>query len=575
MNILKNFSIKMMLVLLLFPAVIPAVSAVTAWERVPPPPAFDLVTVTAPASAPGKIFAASRRQVFEKFPGRNWNTLWHLHGSVEIRKILTFPQLPDNLFLLTTDGLYRGNSTESKRLTRIFRGTRTKDKLILSFSVLPADPDHWFLGTENGLWESDDAGATWYSFSQFYGESIGLVYFTDDHLFAAARNRLYLSRDLEHFEPVFSLVSGDHREFLELEESENLLTKDEPAAFLQSDLIELLPSESSRTHLWLATRKGVFFSMDGGNRWTRLPTTGLTSLDIQHIIFAPVSGKLIAAARRGVFYFDPQANHWQELFRGMDSTEVRGLAVITTPEEKIIAVTDAGLRDIILNPVLNPGESGASEVMIPSRENWKLFESLIRLEPSAREIHRAVIRFSNLSPGKIKRWHAESRAASLLPNFSFGRDTGRSNNVDIDRGSTNEPDSFILGPEDIDRGWDLDVSWDLGDLIWSSNQTSIDSRDKLTTELRHDFLSEATRLYFERRRTQIETVFTPPTDETDHYNRMIRLEELTALLDAMTGGYFIKKLEAVYREHPEFDRLWNSFNTNRHENGTKEHENPA
>src|SRR3989338_3761373 len=106
MNILKNFSIKMLFALLLFPAALPAVSAVAAWERVPPPPAFDLVTVAAQASAPGKIFAASRRQVFEKSPGRNLNTLYHLHGSCEIRQIRTFPQLPDDLFILTTDGLY-------------------------------------------------------------------------------------------------------------------------------------------------------------------------------------------------------------------------------------------------------------------------------------------------------------------------------------------------------------------------------------------------------------------------------------------------------------------------------------
>jgi len=57
---------------------------------------------------------------------------------------------------------------------------------------------------------------------------------------------------------------------------------------------------------------------------------------------------------------------------------------------------------------------------------------------------------------------------------------------------------------------DVGASWHLSDFIWSSNQTSIDSREKLMVELRNDLAAEANRIYFERRRLQMESMFNPP-----------------------------------------------------------------
>ena len=75
-------------------------------------------------------------------------------------------------------------------------------------------------------------------------------------------------------------------------------------------------------------------------------------------------------------------------------------------------------------------------------------------------------------------------------------------------------------------------------------------------ELRHDLVSEATRLYHERRRFQMEIFFTPAPSPMEHGLRIVRLEELTALLDGMTGGWLSTALEALYREHPALFRLW-------------------
>jgi NifB/MoaA-like Fe-S oxidoreductase len=137
-----------------------------------------------------------------------------------------------------------------------------------------------------------------------------------------------------------------------------------------------------------------------------------------------------------------------------------------------------------------------------------------------------------------------------LPTFSFGKNLDRNTSVSTYSGK------FITGPEDVSKGWDAGVDWDLGNVIYSSDQTSIDSREKLMVELRNDLLSEATRIYYERRRLQIDLVFMPPVSEQEHLENLLRVDELTALLDGMTNGFFSKRLERIYEERPALNRLW-------------------
>ncbi|MBI3314116.1 MAG: hypothetical protein HYZ83_07770, partial [Candidatus Omnitrophica bacterium] len=409
---------------------------------------------------------------------------------------------------------------------------------------------HLFLATEGGLFESDDHGKNWFRMENFSKrEPVVLVRVFDERLFAATRRRLYLSRDLNHFQPVFSLLSGGDEEFLEIEDEFSGEEGEITASV--SDFRELLASGGNHL-LWLATRKGVFENRKGENTWRPLSLSGLQSSDISFLTYSEKSGTLFAGSPSGVYEYIPHQKRWKEIFQGLARREVKALTLIPGENEILAVVTPEGL----MRYQILPEEIPPATVWIPSPDRTALFSRLIRLEPPPVKIYKAVMRFANLKNGKIKRWHSASRLAALLPTFSFGKDFSENNNVDIDRGSTSEADKFIFGPSDTDRGWDMDVSWDLGDFIWSSNQTSIDGREKLMVELRHDFLSEATRIYYERRRLQMEMIFLPPPTEQEHFSQLLRLEELTALLDSMTDGWMSQELEKIYEGHPEFSRLW-------------------
>jgi hypothetical protein len=93
-----------------------------------------------------------------------------------------------------------------------------------------------------------------------------------------------------------------------------------------------------------------------------------------------------------------------------------------------------------------------------------------------------------------------------------------------------------------DDGWSVSLTWELGDIVWNNDQTSIDSRSRLVVQLRDDVLNEVTRLYFERRRLQVEVLLSEQQDIADKIENELRLQELTASIDAITGSYMSKRL---------------------------------
>ena len=321
----------------------------------------------------------------------------------------------------------------------------------------------------------------------------------------------------------------------------------EPLLLYDLRIRDLIASKRDPQELFLATKNGVFKSCDGGNRWEPLSRSGLQSASVFQLAYSAKENLLYAATPKGVYAYDPRAGRWTGLFQGLARDRAQSIAVLN--EEKLVAITDEGFVQYPLESLAPESTPGIS-LYQPPEETLSLFRELVSSEPSAREIHKRVIQYADVANGKIKRWHALSRLAGALPTFSFGKNLDRSASVSTYSGK------FITGPEDISKGWDGDVSWDLGDILYSSDQTSIDSREKMMVELRNDLLSEATRIYFERRRLQIDLVFTPPASEQEHLENLLRLDELTSLLDGMTDGFLSKRLEALYKERPEFNKLW-------------------
>ena len=63
-------------------------------------------------------------------------------------------------------------------------------------------------------------------------------------------------------------------------------------------------------------------------------------------------------------------------------------------------------------------------------------------------------------------------------------------------------------------------------------------------QLRDDILDEVTKVSFDRRRVQVDLVMNAPGDPKARAAKDLRLDELTANLDALTGGWFSQRVRA-------------------------------
>ncbi len=168
-------------------------------------------------------------------------------------------------------------------------------------------------------------------------------------------------------------------------------------------------------------------------------------------------------------------------------------------------------------------------------------EETLSAEPTIQQVQRVVAVYAEVGPEKVRNWRGLARLRAFIPSFTLGLDRDRGTNVVS--ATANGLTRFTVGPEDQSRSLDFGFTWDLGDLLFSSDQTSIDVRSRLTTQLRQDLLEEATRLYFERRRLLSEFQAQPAQDPVLNRERSLRIAELTAYLDALTGGWFSRQLE--------------------------------
>ncbi|HCD38300.1 MAG TPA: hypothetical protein DEQ77_06215, partial [Candidatus Omnitrophica bacterium] len=121
-------------------------------------------------------------------------------------------------------------------------------------------------------------------------------------------------------------------------------------------------------------------------------------------------------------------------------------------------------------------------------------------------------------PEKIANWRKQARLKAFFPQIDLSYDKTVFTSTSYPQGRG------FVGPLD----WGVSLSWDVGDLIFSTEQTSIDVRSRLMVQLRDDILNEVTRLYFERKRLQLELSRSEGLNEKSKLEKELRLEELTA-----------------------------------------------
>jgi hypothetical protein len=163
-------------------------------------------------------------------------------------------------------------------------------------------------------------------------------------------------------------------------------------------------------------------------------------------------------------------------------------------------------------------------------------------EPDVREVQQFVLDYSKTDPSYVDAWHKASQSTFLLPKLTLTYD----HDDEFNQGFTYvDPatDEFIdaaLEDADTDNDHSITVKaeWRLDKLVMSSERIRMISETQDIVKLRDKALEEVTRIYFDRRRLQVDMLLGGDRDMKAKMKDELRLQELTAQLDAYTGGRF-------------------------------------
>jgi hypothetical protein len=498
---------------------------------------------------PNSVFVSSDAALYKSFNGgRTWDEILSVRATANsINAVLIDFSDPLTVYTGTRDGLLR-SSDGGMGWERVFSRVGSEQNSVLSIAVDPKRPGRIVIGTEDGLFVSEDNGNSWVKAQNLPSETAITFIAVDSAnpsiMYAAADKGLYKSLnggngwrkilDTDTDDDDHLLLSGDEEDDDEIGGEKSIRS------------IVIDPSNSDI--LYAATSNGLRISRDGGGTWRRAGSLGLGSLDIRHILLGGDKGNPVyAGTGRGVFRYSQKSDIWEELYKGMISPEIHFLALSNVNHDKVKTLWAATKKGVYRAELPVESLDGAliNNTAGSGQENvWKTdMLSIFSQEPTIGEVREAAIQYAEVQPEKILKWRTAAAHRAWLPDVkvTYGKNKDwQSSTYFYSTSSQKYTDDDITNGKD--KAWSISLDWELGDLIWNSAQTSIDTRSRLVVQLRDDVLAEVTRLYFERRRLLVEMLMSPPEDMADTIENELRLQELTAGLDAMTGSYFSSKL---------------------------------
>ena len=416
-----------------------------------------------------------------------------------------------------------------------------------------------YSATDSGVFVSDDQGMTWnqsFSPANILARRALAVLIDETTVYVGTADGLYFRR---HGESAWQQLHRDVG---------------------QKAVLHLVSDDN---YVYAATDSGIFRLKESGKEVVKIYSLGGRSLDEQEVIedqmgITPqimdvaVSGdhkKIFVVTAEKIIFSSNHGATWQEIsIQGLpiqkanklliDSGESGALLLYLATENGLFCYRDGywdrqvdgigniSTNDLVSDDLGNMYLASDDGIYIKSRAKMNtagLINKQIdyddipldfKHEPSIHDVQQMAIQYANVDPHQINSWHNQSRAKAFFPTWSMGLSRADSDIYHWDTGAN--PDVLTKGRDYVD--WSTSLSWDFSDLIWSSDHTSIDSRSKLMSELRQDILDQVTRLYFERRRIQVELAAKEELTAEIYLEKGIRLEELTALLDGLTGGEF-------------------------------------
>ncbi len=480
------------------------------------------VSAVLPKNNNADIYIGTNRGIFvSRDSGQNWRNIFVPKGGNRNVNFLAFAGIHNQktIYACTGNGLFY-TPDHGANWKVIFKGRDEFERDVTSIIVLDRQI---YLGTKAGLFISRDHGRSWSKASGVLGNShvLTVIFSPVDPLnvYAACTEGVFISTDgARSWMRVFTACSTENGN------AGDEYTGDDDRQSKVPGIRYLALDPGKEGTLYLATDKGVYKSQNKGELWETVSSYGLLSEDVRFLLCSK-EGQLYCTTGSGVFEY--KNGRWQELSFTLPLVEVRQIALDL--QGNLYAAGDKGLFKAYRNE--DSGNPGFSKV-----------EGCVPHEPSINELQQVAIHYAQVEPEKIKQWEKLAAKKAFFPKVttSVGRDTADLWHWETGSSTKTGDDLLVPGRDTID--WDVSLTWDLGEIIWNPDQTSIDTRSRLLVQLRGDILDEVTKLYFERLRVKNELDNLRIEDVRKRQDKELKLRELAASLDALTGGYFSSHL---------------------------------
>jgi len=302
---------------------------------------------------------------------------------------------------------------------------------------------------------------------------------------------------------------------------------------------------------WLALGEGLWASADQGLRWQAVATpVGEALLDM-----AVSTHRLWLATRDGLYASDdghaPAAkpiNRRAHKTRGawlswlpMPKLSVRAAATVAPGSHQLEALAFAAFplssRGLPWVAAALPEDAPSEpESVSPQPRRMNRAAELPDPDESCLPLaRRKAIELAMSEPERARSYVTRAGHAAWLPELRVlvSRRYGRSESLDVNSSST-----ALTSPLGIDTVNDIRyearATWDLGKLVFASEELAAQTQAMHMAELRRDIEATMNRLYFERRGLMLDV----SDGRRENVRHHLRASEIEAELDAMSAGAF-------------------------------------
>ena len=162
-------------------------------------------------------------------------------------------------------------------------------------------------------------------------------------------------------------------------------------------------------------------------------------------------------------------------------------------------------------------------------------------EPRPERLKSAALRLADADVEGARGWMRATNWAAVLPVVKFTAEHDMERDESLDR-YQDEPDRWGADT-DRDLGLQVSAQWNLGEIVFNPDEVRVYGALANRAARREALLSVLVSYYFERRKLQLTELVSPAPDPMAALDIRMRIEELTSLIDALTGGLLSRYLK--------------------------------